>query len=112
MWFKGEIISVKQLIKGAKDAYNNAIKEYEDPIQIDNVLVSPTTNSAIEEGMPDSISVFFSLYIKKADIGINWEGAKVQLRGIELSVIGRPELYSDTVGGSEYALKVQVGTYE
>ncbi len=89
---EGRTISVRPAIWGERDCFGNQRLSHGDEIEVPDVLVAPSTASAIEDGRPDGSRTTLSLYM--ADPGIALRGALIVINGKRYAVEGDPMPYS------------------
>ena len=106
-----KVILHNRKIQTGTDAFNRPVYEYQD-IEVDNVLVTPTTNAEAAEALDlYGKRLVYTLGIPKGDTN-DWDDAKVSFFGEDFQVI------TAAAGGIEELIplawnkKVQVARYE
>lgn len=106
---KGETVTVKTFGKEGTDPFGAPIKS-EATKTVENVLVQPGACSDVEaSNRPDGVSVKYTLHFPKT-FDQDLEGAEVEVRGIWLKVIGRPDHYTAGNTPTAWWMPVEVGT--
>lgn len=92
-------------MRGGKDGFGNPTLSFGDGVEVDDVLVAPSTASAIEDGRPDGTASTLALYM--ADPGLALKGARIDIDGVAYAVVGDPMPYPPELCPTERNLMVE-----
>lgn len=107
----GMTVTLYEVTQTGVDAFNEAVYE-EQPVEVDNVLVSPSSEAEIL----DSVNLYgkkavYTLAIPKGDTH-DWEDRKVDFFGQSWRVFGIPTEGMDGLIPLDWNKKVTVERYE
>lgn len=102
---RGEAVVVETHRTVGSDAYGSPIAE-PSLEEVADVLVSPGALADLGEDRPEGVRIRYTLYFPKGYEG-DLEGARVNVRGRWLYVIGRPDRYLQAP--TRWDMQVDVG---
>lgn len=107
----GEVVQVKTFEKTGQDPFGAPILT-ERVEAVGNVLVQPGASAdVVESNRPSGVNVRYTLQFPKTFTG-DLEGAKVNVRGIWLDVVGRPDRFADNLCPTDWNMTVEAGTVD
>lgn len=110
--FKGRTIKVRPVVFGDPDAFGNPVKDYDEPVEVADVLIAPgNPEGDIEDGRPYGAVVSFTLYVPKG-IDVEFRGAQVEIDGEVFEVLGDPRPYPPELVLGPRNLVVKLARYE
>lgn len=103
----GETVRVAH-VSGAVDWTLGEEPTYDEPVDVANVVVVPSTEGESDHLRPDGVRVAYTLHFPRG-YARSLRGAKVTVRGDECRVIGDPRPYTEANVRGPWTMPVQVG---
>lgn len=108
---KGIPITLYETVRTGTDPLNRPVYE-EIPVQVENVLVMPTTTEEqIDDLNLNGVRVLYTLAIPKGDTH-DWQDKKVSFFDQSFKTVGAPVKTIDALTPTAWNTKVKVARYE
>ncbi len=106
----GETVYVAVRTYGGRDRLGNPINGWDEPVAVDHVLVSESTDDDQSYTRPDGIRSVYTMGFRH-DCDLDMRGAKVTVRGQELLVAGNPT-HGPRLHANPYNMTVRAGVHD
>ena len=106
----GETVYVAVRADGGRDRLNNEVRAWAEPVAVDHVLVSESTEDDQAFTRPDGITSVYTMGFRY-DCDLEMRGAKVTVRGRELLVAGSPT-HGPRLQVNPYNMTVRAGVQD
>lgn len=108
--FSGTTVSVELRRRSSRDSFGNTVEEYENPVDVANVLVTPGACEDLNSTRPEGVKVALTLHMPK-EWASRMRGARVSLSGPwdgVYRVVGDPMPYMDENCPTAWHMPVEV----
>lgn len=106
----GETVYVAVRTQSGTDRFNNQVEAWAEPVAVDHVLVTESTEDDQAFTRPDGIVSVYTLSFRY-DCDLEMRGAKVTVRGRELLVAGSPT-HGPRLMVNPYNMTVRAGVHD
>lgn len=106
----GETVYVAVAVEGSTDRLGNEVDAWAEPVAVDHVLVSESTDDDQAHTRPHGIVSVYTLSFRH-DCALEMRGAKVTVRGRELLVAGSPT-HGARLMANPYDMTVRAGVHD
>ena len=107
---QGETVLVAVRTQEGTDRFNNAVESWAEPVAVDHVLVTESTDDDQVFTRPEGIVSVYTLSFRH-DCDLEMRGAKVTVRGRELLVAGSPT-HGPRLFANPYNMTVRAGVHD
>lgn len=104
----GQTVTVITRNRQTVDAGNNIVWKDDDPEQVDNVLIGPSSAANSDVSNPSATSVSYLLYFPRSWSYRSLRGGRIIIDGVPYRVVGDPRPYAGGVNPTKWNLTVQV----
>lgn len=101
-----EQVVVIRPMEAGRDPMNEPVYEWQEEAPV-SVVVAPGATADLDANRPEGVSVAMTLHFQKS-YAESLRGCKVRVRGIEYSVVGDPQPYTDANTPGLYNRPVEV----